>query len=94
MVPHSSRLGGAANAGRGITRVVRDDLGVSIIYITHDLATAYYISDRVIIMKQREVVENRAGETRVDALDTCGRLAIGSPRAPASPQTEELGNSA
>ena len=35
----------------------RDSLGVSIIYITHDLATAYYISDRLIIMKLEEVVE-------------------------------------
>ena len=31
---------------------LRDDLKVSIIYITHDLATAYYISDRVIIMRR------------------------------------------
>ena len=26
-------------------RALRDDLGISIVYITHDLATAYYISD-------------------------------------------------
>src|SRR3712207_1605318 len=31
---------------------LRDELGVSIIYITHDLATAYYISDRLIIMQK------------------------------------------
>lgn len=36
---------------------LRDDLGLSIIYITHDLATAYYISDRLIIMQKGEVVE-------------------------------------
>lgn len=36
---------------------LRDDLGVSIIYITHDLATAYYISDRIIIMQKGKVVE-------------------------------------
>ena len=30
---------------------LRDELGVSIIYITHDLATAYTISDRIIIMR-------------------------------------------
>ena len=41
---------------------LRDELGVSIIYITHDLATAYYISDRIIIMKKGVVVE--AGEAR------------------------------
>lgn len=43
-------------------RQLRDDLGVSIIYITHDLSTAYYISDRVIIMHRGDVVE--AGDAR------------------------------
>ena len=38
-------------------RELRDNLGVSIIYITHDLSTAYYISDRVIIMHRGDVVE-------------------------------------
>ncbi|KRA97724.1 ABC transporter ATP-binding protein [Devosia sp. Root685] len=38
-------------------RELRDNLGVSIIYITHDLSTAYYISDRVIIMHKGDVVE-------------------------------------
>ncbi|MGL4810984.1 MAG: ABC transporter ATP-binding protein [Beijerinckiaceae bacterium] len=41
---------------------LRDRLGLSIIYITHDLATAYYISDRLIIMQKGEVVE--AGDAR------------------------------
>ncbi|MDR0908833.1 MAG: ABC transporter ATP-binding protein [Spirochaetaceae bacterium] len=36
---------------------LRDEEGVSIIYITHDLATAYYISDRIAIMLRGEVVE-------------------------------------
>ena len=36
---------------------LRDEFGVSIIYITHDLATAYYISDRLIIMQKGRVVE-------------------------------------
>jgi ABC-type glutathione transport system ATPase component len=39
-------------------RSLRDDLGVSIVYITHDLATAYYVSDRIIIMRKGEVVES------------------------------------
>jgi peptide/nickel transport system ATP-binding protein len=39
-------------------KTLRDDLGVSIIYITHDLATAYYISDRIIIMQKGKVVES------------------------------------
>ena len=38
-------------------KTLRDELGVSIIYITHDLATAYYISDRIIIMQKGVVVE-------------------------------------
>ena len=40
------------------SRTLRDELKVSIIYITHDLATAYYISDRIIIMQKGEVVES------------------------------------
>ena len=43
-------------------RTLRDSLGVSIIYITHDLATAYTISDRIIIMRRGSVVE--AGDAR------------------------------
>jgi ABC-type oligopeptide transport system ATPase subunit len=43
-------------------RKLRDELRVSIIYITHDLATAYYISDRIIIMQKGKVVE--AGDAR------------------------------
>jgi ABC-type oligopeptide transport system ATPase subunit len=39
-------------------RALRDELKVAIVYITHDLATAYYISDRVIIMRHGEVVES------------------------------------
>jgi len=45
-----------------VFRHLRDDLSISIIYITHDLATAYTISDRLIIMQRGEVVED--GEAR------------------------------
>ena len=38
-------------------RRLHDELQVSILYITHDLATAYTISDRVIIMQKGKVVE-------------------------------------
>ena len=38
-------------------RRLRDDLKVSIVYITHDLATAWYISDRIIIMQNGRVIE-------------------------------------
>jgi len=40
-----------------LLRDLRDTYGVSVIYITHDLATAYYISDRLIIMQRGHVVE-------------------------------------
>jgi peptide/nickel transport system ATP-binding protein len=43
-------------------KTLRDDLGISIVYVTHDLATAYYISDRIIVMQKGIVVES--GEAR------------------------------
>lgn len=36
---------------------LRDELGVSVLYITHDLATAYYASDRIAIMFRGNIVE-------------------------------------
>lgn len=36
---------------------LKDDLGVSVLYITHDLATAYYVSDRIAIMFRGNIVE-------------------------------------
>jgi len=44
-------------------KALRDELQVSIVYITHDLATAYYISDRVLIMQRGKAVES--GDARV-----------------------------
>ena len=41
---------------------LKRELGLSIVYITHDLATAYYISDRIVIMRKGEIVEQ--GEAR------------------------------
>ena len=41
---------------------LRDEMQISIVYITHDLATAYYISDRLIVMQRGVVVE--AGDAR------------------------------
>ncbi len=40
-----------------LLKTLRDDFGVSVIYITHDLATAYYISNRLIIMQRGRIVE-------------------------------------
>ena len=48
-------------------RTLRDELGVAIIYITHDLATAYTISDRIIIMRHGEVVEAGPARAVLDA---------------------------
>ncbi|MGO4726040.1 MULTISPECIES: ABC transporter ATP-binding protein [unclassified Inquilinus] len=48
-------------------RTLRDTFGVSIVYITHDLATAYYISDRLIIMEKGEVVESGPARAVLDA---------------------------
>ncbi|MEZ2128776.1 MULTISPECIES: ABC transporter ATP-binding protein [unclassified Sinorhizobium] len=39
-------------------KTLRDELKVSIIYITHDLATAYSISDSIAIMQKGQMVES------------------------------------
>ena len=36
---------------------LKDELEVSVLYITHDLATAYYVSDRIAIMFRGNIVE-------------------------------------
>lgn len=36
---------------------LKEEFGVSVLYITHDLATAYYISDRIAIMFRGNIVE-------------------------------------
>lgn len=41
---------------------IKDELGISFIYITHDLATAYYMSDKIAIMFRGTVMEY--GETK------------------------------
>jgi peptide/nickel transport system ATP-binding protein len=50
-----------------LLRQLRDDMGVSVIYITHDLATAYYISDRLMIMQKGSVVEMGPARAILDA---------------------------
>jgi peptide/nickel transport system ATP-binding protein len=37
---------------------LKRDYGISLLYITHDLATAYQISDRIIVLHRGEVVES------------------------------------
>ncbi|HBX68539.1 MAG TPA: peptide ABC transporter ATP-binding protein [Chloroflexi bacterium] len=36
---------------------LKENFGVSVLYITHDLATAYYVSDRIAIMFRGDIVE-------------------------------------
>jgi peptide/nickel transport system ATP-binding protein len=43
-------------------RKLRDEQKVTVIYITHDLATAYYVSDRIAIMLRGSVVETGSVE--------------------------------
>lgn len=50
-----------------LLRDLREELGVSVIYITHDLATAYYISDRLAIMQKGYVVEMGPARPILDA---------------------------
>ncbi|MEJ2735513.1 MAG: ABC transporter ATP-binding protein, partial [Anaerolineae bacterium] len=38
-------------------KTLREKLDVSVLYITHDLATAYYVSDRIAIMFRGNIVE-------------------------------------
>ena len=45
---------------------LKNELGLSIIYITHDLATAYYVSDNIIIMRKGEIVERGRARAVLD----------------------------
>jgi peptide/nickel transport system ATP-binding protein len=47
-------------------RKLRDEQKVSVVYITHDLATAYYISDRIGIMLRGYIVESGPVEDVLD----------------------------
>jgi ABC-type glutathione transport system ATPase component len=47
-------------------RNLRDAHGLTSIYITHDLATAYAISDRIVIMRKGEIVEQGDARTVLD----------------------------
>jgi ABC-type oligopeptide transport system ATPase subunit len=66
-------------------RELRDTLGVSIIYITHDLSTAYYISDRVIIMNRGDVVEAGEAKAVLDAPQHAYSRALRSAVLPPDP---------
>lgn len=47
-------------------KALRDEQRVSVVYITHDLATAYYVSDRIAIMLRGNVVEMGTVEQVLD----------------------------
>lgn len=74
---------------------LRDEAGRSFVYITHDLATAYYISDYIAVMNKGRVVEfGRAREVMSDPQHDYTRLLLSSiptttsrwrPRAAAAP---------
>lgn len=73
---------------------LRDEAGRSFLYITHDLATAYYISDYVAVMNKGQVVEfGPARQVMSDPQHAYTRLLLDSiptirsrwrPRAPAA----------
>jgi ABC-type oligopeptide transport system ATPase subunit len=65
---------------------LRDELRVSIIYITHDLATAYYISDRVIIMNKGDVVEAGAARAVLDHPTHAYSIALRDAVLPPDPE--------
>jgi len=57
MIDASSR-GGIISLLEGL----REAQGTSIIFITHDLGLAYYISDRILVMKEGELVEQGSAD--------------------------------
>ena len=71
---------------------LRDKEGVSILYITHDIASARYVSDRVMVMYGGHVVESGPTETVLaDPQHPYTQLllsAVPDPRAPLEITTE------
>jgi peptide/nickel transport system ATP-binding protein len=41
-----------------LLRALRDDLGMTVLFITHDLGQAGYVSDRLLVMSKGELVES------------------------------------
>jgi peptide/nickel transport system ATP-binding protein len=46
-----------------LLRDLRDTMGIAILYITHDIASARYFADRIMVMHRGEVVETGDSET-------------------------------
>ena len=71
-----------------LLRGLCDRMGVSIVYITHDLATAYYVSDRIMIMRKGKVVEAGVARAVLDnpqhAYSKLLKASVLSPDVPAT----------
>jgi len=62
---------------------MRDDLGISFLYITHDLSTAYQVGDGMCVLYKGSIVER--GDTRAvidDPQHEYSKLLISSIPAP------------
>jgi peptide/nickel transport system ATP-binding protein len=46
---------------------LRHDKGMSLVYVTHDLATAYQIADSIVVMRDGEIVEAGGAEATIRA---------------------------
>lgn len=58
---------------------LKEKLGVSILYITHDLATAYNVSDEIFILHRGRIVERGSTRRVIDSpVDPYTRLLIAS----------------
>lgn len=63
----------------GSLRQLNRDLKIPIVYITHDLATAYHIADSIIVLYKGEVVEAGSAESVIsDPQHPYTRLLVGS----------------
>ena len=56
---------------------LRDEIGMTIIFITHDIGLAYYVSDRVHIMERGKFVESgTADQVILEPKDLCTQRLI------------------
>jgi peptide/nickel transport system ATP-binding protein len=46
---------------------LRDETGISFLYITHDLSTAYHVADELLVLLQGEIVERGPSQAVIDA---------------------------
>jgi peptide/nickel transport system ATP-binding protein len=71
---------------------LRDTMGVSILYITHDIASARYVADRLIVMYAGQIAESGPiDEVLADPRHPYTQLllsAVPDPRAPLSVAAE------